>query len=112
LGYSTVRGEGKMERARWCKTAKSLSQHEYEKWKHFPPFFFDTIDDILILWLYTTQCFVHQRNYKTLAMRSHALTRTRYFLIISYPIVQGRTGLSLRMCYRFAVFPYLPRVYL
>jgi hypothetical protein len=26
--------------------------------------------------------------------------------------IQGRTGLSLRTCYRFAVFPSLPRLYL
>jgi hypothetical protein len=40
---------------------------------------------------YTTLYFVNQRNYKTLAMQEHALTRTRYFyslnVIISHPIV-------------------------
>jgi hypothetical protein len=40
---------------------------------------------------YTTLYFVNQRNYKTLAMQAHALTRTRYFyspnVIISHPIV-------------------------
>jgi hypothetical protein len=39
---------------------------------------------------HTTLYFVNQRNYKTLAMQSHALTRTRYFyslnVIISHPI--------------------------
>jgi hypothetical protein len=48
-------------------------------WKHFPPLNFDTIGDILIHWLCTTQYFVNQRNYKTLAMQAYALTRTRYF---------------------------------
>jgi hypothetical protein len=28
---------------------------------------------------HTTLYFVNQRNYKTLAMQAHALTRTRYF---------------------------------
>jgi hypothetical protein len=40
---------------------------------------------------YTTLYFVNQRNYKTLAMHAHAVTRTRYFyslnVIISHPIV-------------------------
>jgi hypothetical protein len=58
---------------------------------------------------------VNQRNFKTLAMQAHALTLTRYFwslnVIIYNPIVQGRIGLSLRMCYRFAFFSSLPRVF-
>jgi hypothetical protein len=65
---------------------------------------------------YTALYFVNQRKYKTLAMQAHVLARTRYFsslnVIISHPIVKGRTGLSLSMCYRFAVFPSLPRVHL
>jgi hypothetical protein len=64
----------------------------------------------------TTLYSVKQRNYKPLAMQAHASTRTRYFyslhVIISHLIVQGRTELSLRMRYRFAVFPSLPRAYL
>jgi hypothetical protein len=39
---------------------------------------------------YTALYFVNQRNYKTLAMQAHALTRTRYFyslnVIISHPL--------------------------
>jgi hypothetical protein len=31
---------------------------------------------------------------------------------VSHRIVQGKIGLSLLMCYRLAVFPSLPRVYL
>jgi hypothetical protein len=38
LSYVTERGEGKMERARGSKTAKSLSEHEKCNWKHFAPF--------------------------------------------------------------------------
>jgi hypothetical protein len=64
---------------------------------------------------YTALYFVNQRNYRPLAVQAHDLTRTRYFysinIIISHPIVQVRTGLSLRMCYRFAVFLSLPRVH-
>jgi hypothetical protein len=69
----------------------------------------------LIHWLFTTSYFLNQRNYKTQAMQTHALTRTRYFyslnVKISHPTVQERTGLSLHMCYRFAVFSSLPHVY-
>jgi hypothetical protein len=63
---------------------------------------------------YTTLNFVNQRNYKTLAMQTHALTRTRYFygLNVTSDNVQVRTGLSLRMCFRFEVFPSLTSVYL
>jgi hypothetical protein len=48
---------------------------------------------------YTTLYSVNQRNYKTLAMQAHALTRTRYFynlnVIISHPIVY-KEGLGYR----------------
>jgi hypothetical protein len=57
----------------------------------------------------TTLYFMNSWNYRTHAMQAHALTRTHYFyslnVIISHLIVQGRTGLSLCMCYHFAVFP-------
>jgi ribosomal protein L24E len=116
LGYVTVRAEGKIKRARGSKTAKSLCM--YRKTENiFYPFNFDTVGGILIHGLLYSLCFVNRRNYKTQAMQTHVLTRTRYFyslnVIISYPIVykQG-LGLSLRMCYRFAVFPSQPRVYL
>jgi hypothetical protein len=51
---------------------------------------------------HTTLYFVNQRNYKTLAMQAHALTRTHYFyslsVMISYPIVykEGLGYLSVR----------------
>jgi hypothetical protein len=65
---------------------------------------------ISIHWL--PQYFVTQSRYKTLAMQTCALTCTRYFycrnVIISHPTV-GRSGLPLRTCYRFSVFPSLPR---
>jgi hypothetical protein len=48
LGYVTVIGEGKMERARGSKIAKSLSEHVYFYKKHFSPYNFDTIGGILI----------------------------------------------------------------
>jgi hypothetical protein len=64
---------------------------------------------------YTTLYFVTQKNYKTLEMQAHALTRMRYFyslnVIISHLTVQGKIELSLRMCYRFTVFPSLTSVF-
>jgi hypothetical protein len=51
---------------------------------------------------YTTLYFVNQRNYKTLAMQAHALTRKRYFyslnVIISHPTVQSEGLGYLSVC--------------
>jgi hypothetical protein len=105
LGYVTVRGEGNMEMARESKTAKNLSEHVYLTETIFPLL----IATQSVAFWYTDFCttlyFVNQRNYKTLAMQAHALTRKRYFY-------SPRTGLSRRMCYCFAIFPSHPRVYL
>jgi hypothetical protein len=51
---------------------------------------------------YTTLYFVNQRNYKTLAMQTHAFTRTRYFyslnIIISH-LTENKEGLGyLSVC--------------
>jgi hypothetical protein len=52
-------------------------------------------------YFHITLSFVNQMNCKTLAMRTHALSRTRYFyginIIISYPVVY-REGLG-SLCY-------------
>jgi hypothetical protein len=119
FSYVTERGEGKMERAgRWGggQDGKECVWVCTVQRKIFLPLLILTHSVAFSYTnFYTTLYFVNQRNYKTLAIQAHALTRTRYFyslnVIISYPIVQLRIGLSLRMCYRLAVFPSLPRVY-
>jgi hypothetical protein len=111
-----TRGEGKMEGARGSKPTKSLFEHVYKTENIFPLFISTESVSFWCTNFSTTLYFVNQRNYKTLAVQTHALTRTRYIynlnVIISHPIVQGRTGLSLSVCYRFAVFPSLPRVFI
>jgi hypothetical protein len=73
------------------------------KLKTFFPLLIST-QSVTFSWtdFYTTLYFVNQRNYKTLAMQAHALTRTRYFyslnVIISYLIVH-KEGLGyLSVC--------------
>jgi hypothetical protein len=63
---------------------------------------FNTIGGLFdTLTFYTTLYFVNQRNYKTLMMQAHALTRKCYFyslnVIISHPIVykEGLDYLSI-----------------
>jgi hypothetical protein len=58
LGYAVVRGEGKVERARWWETADNLSELVYSIWKHFISLNFVTVGGILIRWLlyYTVFC--------------------------------------------------------
>jgi hypothetical protein len=86
-------------RARWQSVYLSM----YSATENiFSPFNFDTIGDISYTDFYTALYFENQRNYKTLAMQAHALTRTRYFfslnLLISHPIVY-KEGLSyLSVC--------------
>jgi hypothetical protein len=84
--------KGGMEggRSRGSKTAKSLCEHVLCNLFFFPLISTQSV----AFWytdFYTTLYFVNQRNYKTLAMQAHALTRTRYFynpnVIISHPIV-------------------------
>jgi hypothetical protein len=64
--------------------------------------------------LHTTLCSVNQRNCKALAKQTQALTYILYFyslkVIISHPIAQASSGLSLRAYCFFTVFPSLPLV--
>jgi hypothetical protein len=66
---------------------------------------------------YTTLYFFKQRDYETFAVPAHTQTCTRYFYnlnaIISLPIVRRKDWvISPCVCYRFAVFPSLPCIYL
>jgi hypothetical protein len=68
-------------------------------------FFLSILTQSVAFWytdFYTTLYFVNQRNYKTLGMQAHTLTRARYFyilnVIISHPIVH-KEGLGyLSVC--------------
>jgi hypothetical protein len=102
LSCITVRGAGKMETERISKAAKSLSEHVLCDWKHFSLLISTQSVSFWYNDFYTTLYFVNQRNYKTLAMQTHALTHTRYFyslnVIISHPIVY-KVGLGyLSVC--------------
>jgi hypothetical protein len=97
-----------MERARGIKTAKTLSEH-VPYMKTFFSLSISTVSGILMHWIYIKLYFVDQRNYKTSNAGTHLNAHTlflqpkhNYFTSNS---IQGRTGLSLCMCYRFAVFP-------
>jgi hypothetical protein len=72
FSYVTERGEGQGEarRQRVCVSMYCVTENICS------PFNFDTVGGILMT---STPYFVNQRNYKTLAMQAHALTRTRYF---------------------------------
>jgi hypothetical protein len=79
-----------MESVRGSKTAKRLSEH-HSVIENIFSLLISTQSVAFTYDFYTTLCFVNQRNYTTLAMQTHALTRTRYFyrvnVIISHPIV-------------------------
>jgi hypothetical protein len=75
----------------------------------FPPFNFNIIGDI----------FIHNCEAKKLQNTSNASTCLNPHALLlqlkhnnfTSDSMQGRTGLSLRMCYRFAVFPIHPSVF-
>jgi hypothetical protein len=105
LSYVTVRGEGKIKKGKREQDAKeSVWSWRVSLITYFFRFNFNKIGGILIWYtdFYTALYFVNQRNYKTLAMQVHALTRTRYFyspnVIISHRIVYKEGLCYLSVC--------------
>jgi hypothetical protein len=85
IGEGRWEGQGAARRQRVCLSMYSVTENIYSLLISTQSVAFSCTD------FYTTLYFTNQRNYKTLAMQAHALTRTRYFyslnIIISHLIV-------------------------